>query len=592
MVALSLQLVIQQALIDFMPRILLRFLVWVLLGGITLVHAAEPALEITGASKTLEANIRAYLDLSNEPCDAAEWRLRAVARDLDARIQDAGRALGYYHLTSQKTFSRPENCWHLALAVTPGEPVRLSAVSIALEGEGQDSRLLNSIADDSGLDKGDRLNHGHYDRFKRRLLLAANTQGYFDANYRESEVLVSVEKNTARVNLLLDTGVRYRLGAINVTHDILSDNLIDRYITLETGQEYRAEDLQQLKSELRASRYFAGVSITPDLDNTENREVPIDIELVGGPKHSYSAGIGYATDTGPRVLLGYENRYLNRRGHKFDADVNASESITTYQVSYSIPMERPAYDVLQLFTGFEQEELNDWESNRLATGISYSTWQTSQWLNTYSLSAEREDYIFGEAPGQRSELLIPMYSASVTRGPQTGYPLSGWSLLVRLKGTDESFGSSTDFLQGYGRVKYIHKLGPGRLLLRAEGGITEVDDFDKLPISLRFFAGGDASVRGYGYKTLGPVNADDIVVGGSRLLTGSVEYDYKVLDDWAVAAFWDEGSAFNKGYVDRYRGVGMGLRWISPVGPVRVDVARALDGDKGWRVHLSVGPDL
>src|SRR5690606_37200270 len=253
---------------------------------------------------------------------------------------------------------------------------------------------------------------------------------------------------------------------------------------------------------------------------------------------------------------------------------------------------RPAYDKLQLYTGFGEEKLNQAQSQRLATGLNYSTWQGGQWVNSYGLSAEREDYRFGEDPSQRSELIIPSFSTSITNGPQTGYPLHGWSVMGRVKGGSESLGSSTDFLQGYGRIKFIQKFGPGRFLLRVEGGVTEVHNFDELPISLRFFAGGDASVRGYDYKTLGPMNDDEIVVGGSRLLTTSVEYDYRIYGDWAVAVFWDEGNAFNREDYKRYRGVGTGIRWISPVGPVRIDVAKALDGDKGWRLHLSVGPDL
>lgn len=163
---------------------------------------------------------------------------------------------------------------------------------------------------------------------------------------------------------------------------------------------------------------------------------------------------------------------------------------------------------------------------------------------------------------------------------------------MRVKGASKAAGSSTDFVQAFGRLKLIFPVAEGRLLMRLEGGMTEVGDFSRLPISQRFFAGGDASVRGYDFKTLGPVNDEGIVLGGSRLLSGSVEYDQKVYGDLVLAAFYDEGSAFNEGYLEPYRGAGFGLRWLSPVGPVRADIAKALDGHGGWRLHLSVGPDL
>lgn len=559
----------------------------------SLANAQEPSLEITGASSQLADNIRAYVNIADESCGAGQWRLRALARTLDDNITKAGRALGYYHLSAKKDFTRTDDCWRLTLAITPGEPTRLSTVNIALEGEGSDDGRLKDLVRNSGLAEGNQLNHGRYDSFKSRLLQAASTRGYFDAEYVTSEVLVSKSDKSARVNMLMDTGSRYRLGDIQLNHDILGRPLLDRYLArFEEGQYYQASDLEQLRSEFRSSGYFEGVRVVPDLENLQDSQVPIVIDLTGGPRHSYSAGAGYATDTGPRVLLGYQNRYLNSRGHTFDANVNVAETITTYQVSYGIPMERPAYDKLKLYTGFGQEKLNGWQSDRLATGVNYSTWQAGNFLNTYGLAAEREDYSFGEDPSRRSELIIPMFTSSITRGPESNYPMSGWSLMGRLKGASEDLGSSTDFAQAYGRIKYIQKLGAGRLLLRAEGGITEVDDFAALPISLRFFAGGDASVRGYGYKNLGPMNDDDIVIGGSRLLTTSIEYDYRVYGDWALAVFLDEGNAFNNEDYERYRGVGAGVRWISPVGPVRVDLAHALDGDRGWRLHLSVGPDL
>ncbi|WP_198144053.1 autotransporter assembly complex protein TamA [Gilvimarinus agarilyticus] len=558
-----------------------------------LALAIEPKLELVGGSDALRDNIRAYLDLGSQSCRLARWHVRALGRELDSKVDEAARALGYYHLSSKKEFVRENDCWRLTLNITPGPAVAYEEVNIHISGEGKDNRRLLNARSNNPLRAGSQLDHGRYEAYKNSLLKAANTQGYFDADFRRAEVLVSQERNTARVNIELDTGDRYRLGDIKVTHDILNDDLIDRYVTLEEGDEYNADDLVRLKSELQASNYFGGVNVVPQMQSLNDGTVPVNIDLNAGPKHSYSAGIGYASDTGPRILLGYENRYLNDRGHKLDVNINASEVITTYMVSYSIPMARPAYQVLRGYTGFTQEKINDSTSNRLATGVNYSSWENSAWLNNYGLSYEKEDYSFGDDPAQHSELIIPLYSTSYSSAKDVNYPRRGWNVTMRLKGASESLISSTDFLQAYGRLKVILPLGDdSRLLLRGEAGVTEIDDFDKLPISLRFFAGGDSSVRGYGYKTLGPTNDDDIVVGGSRLLTGSVEYDYRIFGDFSVATFYDEGTAFNKGYLDRYRGVGVGVRWISPVGPVRADVARALDGDEGWRLHLSVGPDL
>ena len=168
-----------------------------------------------------------------------------------------------------------------------------------------------------------------------------------------------------------------------------------------------------------------------------------------------------------------------------------------------------------------------------------------------------------------------------------------------MSGSPETLGSSVSFVQLYGRAKYIHPLGKGRLLLRAEAGMTEVDELTSLPASVRFFAGGDASVRGYDYESLGPKEDIEVdgeivseVVGGNNLLVTSIEYDYLVRPKWAIAAFYDQGNAGNDFDFDFARSVGLGVRWISPIGPVRIDVAKALDEGRGWALHLSMGPDL
>jgi translocation and assembly module TamA len=550
-------------------------------------------LELTGGTDELRDNIRAYLDLPNQSCRLGPWRMRALGSEVDTKTDAAARALGYYHLSSQKEFVREDDCWRLALTLTPGPRVTYEQINTHIVGAGKANRQLLKARDKNALREGAPLNHGRYESYKSNWLKAANTQGYFDASFNRAEVLVSQERNRARVNLEMDTGARYRLGEITVKHDILSRELIDRYITLNEGDEYSADAFVQLKSELQSSHYFSAVNVAPQMQSLGDGKVPVNIDLSAGPRHSYSAGVGYATDTGPRVLLGYQNRYLNDRGHKLDVNVNASEVITTYNVSYSIPMARPAYQVLRGYTGFSQEKINNSTSDRLATGVNYSSWETSAWLNNFGLSYEEEDYSFGDDPARHSQLVIPLYSTSYSSAKNVNYPRRGWSVNLRLKGASDSLASSTRFAQAYGRLKVITPLGDdGRLLLRGEAGVTEMDNFADLPISLRFFAGGDASVRGYGYKTLGPHNDDDIVVGGSRLLTGSVEYDHRVFGDFSLAAFYDEGSAFHQGNPDRYRGVGVGVRWISPVGPVRADLAHALDGEQGWRIHLSVGPDL
>jgi len=149
-------------------------------------------------------------------------------------------------------------------------------------------------------------------------------------------------------------------------------------------------------------------------------------------------------------------------------------------------------------------------------------------------------------------------------------------------------------VQLYASAKYIHSLGDLRLLARVESGTTWIDSVEDLPASLRYFTGGDQSIRGYGFRELGPLNDDGTeVVGGRNLTVGSVEFDYLVRSNWRVAVFADAGNAFNNpDDFDFMRSVGFGVRWLSPVGPIRIDIAHPFNSDDAFRIHVTMGPDL
>ena len=172
-------------------------------------------------------------------------------------------------------------------------------------------------------------------------------------------------------------------------------------------------------------------------------------------------------------------------------------------------------------------------------------------------------------------------------------PRSGSSLDVRIRAAATALASSTDFVQAYLRYRRLFALGEkGRLALRGELGTTWRNDFDELPPSVRFFAGGDASVRGYGYEQLGPTDDEGNVIGGAGLVTGSVEYEHTIKGNWGAAVFVDSGNAFDGTDVKWRTGVGFGVVWRSPVGPLRAYLAHPLNDTRSVRLHLTFGSDL
>jgi translocation and assembly module TamA len=178
-----------------------------------------------------------------------------------------------------------------------------------------------------------------------------------------------------------------------------------------------------------------------------------------------------------------------------------------------------------------------------------------------------------------------------------------------------AFTGSTDFAQVTADGKWIHALGRrSRFIARGSLGATKVGDFDKLPPELRFFAGGDRSIRGYSYQTVGPPlpedlvpealarcaadknrDCQDLVIGGRNLAVASAEYEYYFTRNWGIATFVDTGDAFSTfGDYRQKVGVGVGARWRSPVGMVRVDLGFPVhdDAHHGVELHIVIGPDL
>lgn len=553
----------------------------------------KPKIEIKGGNEALRENIRNFLPLYEEACKTPPWRLRSLVRESEREIIAAGQALGYYQLTFEHDLTRTDDCWNMVIRITPGDPVLIKEVRIVINGDGGEDRAFMRVQRDPGIAIGDRLNHGRYETLKNRFTSLAANRGYFDGRFEHSRVAVNVGENSAVVELVYDTGPRYRIGNIKIEQDILNDSFVQRYIEFEEGDYYSSEELLELKSMFNASNFFSTATIAPDLQQLEGESVPINISLEARKRFSYSVGAGVATDTGPRVLFGFEDRYISSRGHSLTADISVSEVTSTFEAAYNIPMTRPAHEQLKIYTGYDNTNTDVSKSDLYTIGTSYIRLEDNDWLYTYALNYEREDSVVGNEEEKRTHLIIPSISAFRTKAEgDPAYPRRGWSLLGRLSGSPDSLGSSVSFLQFHSRAKYIHSIGKGRVLLRAELGMTEVDELTSLPASVRFFAGGDASVRGYDYQSLGPKDSDGVVEGGNNLLITSVEYDYLIRPKWAVAAFYDQGNAGNNFDFDFARGVGLGIRWISPIGPVRVDVAKALDEGRGWALHLSMGPDL
>jgi len=546
-----------------------------------------------GLEDALLENALAHLSLDEEACDAPAWRVQERYTSAPDEIRNGIEAFGYYDGAVSSSLEFAEACWSARFDVDPGEPVLVRNLDISITGEADQDPPFETIIDRVGLAPGEPLNHSVYDQVKRALLDLARARGYVDAQYATSRLDVYPAELAADITLHFESGPRYRFGQIDLQQSVLDEQLLARYVDFSQGELYDAGKVADLYSALTGSGYFDRVDVRPLAPNPANQEIPIRVDLQPGTRRLLTYGVGLSTDTGPRFRMGRINIRRNERGHQSNINLQLSPVVSELTYTYRLPYGDPRSEWLSFQTGIKHEDTETSSSDSLEFGVRRLVPLQGSWRHSQFVDFLLEDFIIGDEEG-RSRLLMPGVDWTKLVADDTLRPSAGHRLNFELRGAADSLGSDTSFVQAAVSAKWIWSLpNAARILVRGELGTTWEDDFNKLPPSVRFFAGGDTSVRGYEYESLGPLNADGEVVGGSSLAVASVEYEHPVVSGWSVAAFVDSGNAFDGSDIDARTGAGVGFRWQSPLGPIRVDVAKPLDGDdRGARLHISFGPDL
>lgn len=553
----------------------------------------SPQLRLTGnADDPVEKNIRALVDLSRYPCEPPSAQYGLIRRQILANSQNALQAMGYYESILSLSTDRNDGCLRATLDVVTGPAVILQRVDIRLAGDAANDPAFQQQVDTAQLAIGKRLRHDQYTALKKNLQQLLISRGYVQGSLTRHRLNVDTRKRQATLVLHVDSGPRYHFGTITLTGSALKDRLTHAYLGFTEGAPFSSKRLLETQQSFLGAGYFSAVRIEKGPPNDETRTIPIHIRLTDNNRWSLLTGIGASTDTGPRVRLGVENRRVNQAGHRFRAETELSQVQQGAGASYQIPLRDPLRERLDFHTSYVNEVTDSKDNERWSTGADYIVELQNRWVTTTSMTYLRETYEIADDVDQ-AELIIPGFQLSRVKANDPVYPSFGWRLSSKVSFADQNISSTASFLQLTGSGKILFPVLGGRVLIRGDLAYTEVNNVRELPASLRFFAGGDASVRGFAYESLGPRADNGDVLGGRHLATGSLEYDHPLTEKWHLAVFSDAGNAFNDiDDVEIRRSAGFGIRWRSPLGPIRLDLARAVDEHRDWRVHLSMGPDL
>lgn len=556
-------------------------------------------VEIEGVKGGVRTNVESLLSIRRSRDD--EGLTTARLRQLHARapeeIAAAVEPFGYYRPTVRSELTPSGDAWTALYWIDPGPRMRLERVDVKVTGPGAEDPAFEERTRGFPLAAGDPLLHAAYEEGKQALIDYAADNGYLDAELETAEIRVDLERYTSEVVIRLASGPRYRFGEVRFHQQGLHRRVLAGYVPFERGEPITVGPLLELQDALSAAPYFDRVEITVEHEEAVDLEAPVDVELVPAARQKWDLGVGYGTDTGPRGRVGLELRRLNRHGHRAQGELLLSEIEKSFTARYLVPAYYPSTNLYTFDAGYSELTTDTSTSETLLLGGS-RTRQRGRWREELGLTYQRADFEVGVDSGV-SELLIPQVSWTRVRADDRIYVRRGHRLQLTLRGAEESVISDSTFLQTVTEAKAIRPLNERlRLIGRLGLGYTWTSDFRRLPPTVRFFAGGDQSVRGYDYQTLGPLDVEGNVIGGESLATASVELDSLFLDfgklgRWGAAVFYDVGGAAETIGDRLEQGAGAGLRWLSPIGLVRADVAWAVsEPDTPIRFHLMIGPDL
>ncbi len=557
---------------------------------------SELLVKVKPANKALKANVEGYIGNLG---DRDEEALLRFSRGAQEQARKAAQALGYYQAqidTEVKPAAKADEHPQLIIRIEPGEPVRLRNVTVRIEGPASEMKAFR-IPDGRALRPGEPLNHGHYEDAKRLIQNQASRYGFFSGRFTRQRLAVDPQAGVADIELVYQSGPRYRLGAVTFGGDTpLEEELLQRMVSFKPGTPYDSELVAELNNDLQSSGYFEGVRVDAAPTAAVGEDIPVDVHLQTRKPRTMGLGLGFSTDVGPRGKANWTRHWVNPQGHSYGWETELSAPRQNVGLWYDIPLDPPLTDKLRFAGGYQNEELagTDTLSKLLTVGPEWHSKLPSGWQRVISLKYQREEYRLGDDSGL-SNLLMPGVSFSYLRSDNRIDPHSGYRLQFDVQAAKEGLVSDTNLLHGNVLLKGLTTLGHNhRFLGRVQFGGSATNGYkNNIPPSLRFFAGGDQSVRGYDYQSLSPKNSDGDRIGGRYLVAASAEYQYSLAEKWRVATFVDQGNAFNTLELPSLKtGVGIGVRWVSPVGPLRLDLARALDDDGGFRLHFSMGPEL
>lgn len=615
------------------------------------LRADNLVLDIQGVKDDrLLENIEAYFGSKwvSTTSMASQHRRADFLAIADTSVAKALRPYGYYFPQIQSSLEKlGDQSWKLILLVDPGQPATVRNLTLQVKGDGSELKSIRDWQADWPLKAGARLDQALWKQQKEAVIDLAVAQGYLTAAFEQNDIDLDLNANVADLTLILDTGARAVMGTIEYQQDnIVQERVLEPLPRFKAGDFYRLDLVDRFRTDLWSTGYFEEIDVVEQRHLDQNPPlVDFKVVLLPRKKATHQGSLGYGTDSQLRVQYSWQRHLLSDRGDSLGVGLGWQQNNQELQLAgeYRLPRKTRTNEYWSLGGSLktESEEFRLDSTSDIREPISLSgrvqdlsgrfgkvalreiKWGNNPVVESIYVEALRENSNFHPVrditlPQNDDGIVVEdggvfRSSFALTLGVDWDWTeingkrfnTSGHHEKAWLFTSQKFWGSQRDFSQAYFSSRQNYLLSDKwKLLVRGEVGYTDAKTLDyseetsgnvlsvsltEMPSLYRFKTGGSRSVRGYGFDELSNNN-----IGSNNVLTASAEIEYQFIEDWSLAAFYDVGNAFNDwGNMNLKVGIGVGLRWYTLAGAIRLDVAQAQDlQDKPWQIHLTIGTPL
>ena len=564
-------------------------------------------VEIVVSSQNADTNQTQIKALLEKHLQLIKWRdnprttLIEWQRLLSVAPQDVKKLLateGYFSPSITTALDKKGDASIARLAVDLGAPAVINKVDIRFSGAiTQQEKKISPSVDDLQkewlLPIGETFRQEYWTLAKRRLLTSLLVERYPNASINNSKAEVNMESHTVALTVEVDSGPVVQFGELNIEGlDRYSDSVVKNLNPIKPGSIYSQTDLLTFQTRLQESGYFKNVEVTAETKSAnlesakpENNHAPIKVVVEENKSIKVGIGAGYSTNTGARVQLTYDDLDFMNRNWRLFSSLKIEQKAQFIGGQIQLPITREGYrdsvsgDLNR--TAFEGQTVT---ASQVGVKRTWGSRKREQYVAAKYL-VEQQDVDGGETTTKKVGTLN--YGITLRRTDNDLAPMRGYLFNAQFAVAPLDALSDGRFLHSYIKTQAYYPITSSTQFIgRAEFGM--VNGKNSAPEAFLFRAGGDQSVRGYAFQSLG-VKEGDAIVGGKYLATGSVEVIQWLTNQWGAAAFIDVGNAANRWQdLKPVYGYGLGVRWKSPLGPIGADVAYGQDVSD-YRLHFNIG---